>query len=146
MKFLILCPDWFPNISGFAISCYEFSQQLIKDGHEVKILVPSQKNLDKKGLDVIPIRQLFNIVGRNPILFGIFNAVREYEKDADVILLYSYMYEMNVRTAFYHWLGFVKKPLILLYRGSLEDYFVKLLTPLVRIGKIVYDCFFARFL
>jgi len=146
MKILILCPDWFPNLSGFAISCYEFSQRLIKNGHEVKILVPSQKDLDKKGLDVVPICQLFNLLGRNPILFGLLGALRKHSKDVDVILLYSYMYEMNFRTVFYRWLGLIKKPIILMYRGHLEDYFLPLLGPAIRLAKIVYDNTFAWFL
>ncbi|MCX6708416.1 MAG: glycosyltransferase family 4 protein [Candidatus Woesearchaeota archaeon] len=146
MKVLILCPDWFPNISGFAMSCYEFSQRLIKDGHQVKILVPSQKDLDKKGLDVVPVWQVFNLLGRNPVLFGLLGALRKHSQDADVILLYSYMYEMNFRAVFYRWLGLIKKPMILLYRGSLEDYFLPLLSPVTRFAKIIYDNTMGRFL
>ncbi|VVB81095.1 D-inositol-3-phosphate glycosyltransferase [uncultured archaeon] len=146
MKILILCPDWFPNISGFAISCYEFSQRLVKDGHQVRILVPSQKVLDRRGLDVVPVCQLFNLLGRNPVLFGLLGALRKYSQDADVVLLYSYMYEMNFRAVFYRWLGFIKKPIILLYRGHLEDYFLPLLGPAIRFAKIVYDNTFAWFL
>jgi glycosyltransferase involved in cell wall biosynthesis len=136
MKILIICPDWFPSISGFGTSAYEFAKRAEKN-HEVTILTPSQKNLDKKGLDVRPVPQLFNVLGRNPIVVGLLNKINR--ADYDVILLYSYMYEMNARVAMWHRLGLIKKPVILMYRGSLENYVLKHLSLPIKAGKIVID-------
>jgi glycosyltransferase involved in cell wall biosynthesis len=144
MKILIICPDWFPNISGFGISAYEFSQELLKDKHEVTIITSSQKNLDKKGLNVVSVKMLFNPLGRNPIVFGLYNKIKNV--DYDVILLYSYMYEMNVRVALYRKLGLIKKPVILMYRGSLENDVLPFLKTSTKIAKKTYDATLARML
>ncbi len=136
MKILIICPDWFPNISGFGTSCYEFSEKAKKE-HKITILTPSQKGLDKKELDVRPVHQLTNLLGRNPLVLGLLNEIKKTEYD--IILLYSYMFEMNSRVAMYRKLGIIKKPVILMYRGSLEDDVLLHLNTSTRIAKKTFD-------
>ena len=136
MKILIICPDWFPSISGFGTSCYEFAKKAETE-HEITILTPSQKNLDKKGLNVISVPKLFNLIGRNPFVLGLYRKIQK--SDYDVILLYSYMFEMNARVSLWRRLGFIKKPVVLMYRGSLEDDVLKHLSKTTRIAKKTYD-------
>jgi glycosyltransferase involved in cell wall biosynthesis len=139
MKILIICPDWFPNISGFGTSAYEFARNAGKK-HEVTILTPSQKNLDKKGLDVRPVPQMFNPAGRGPFVLGLMKRVKKI--DYDVVLLYSYMFEMNARVAVWRRMGLIRKPVILMYRGSLENYVLKHLSLPIKTAKIVFDSTF----
>lgn len=136
MKILIICPDWFPNISGFGTSCYEFAEKAKKE-HKITILTPSQKGLDKKELDVRPVYQVTSLLGRNPLVLGLLNEIKK--ADYDVILLYSYMFEMNSRVAMYRKLGIIKKPVILMYRGSLEDDVLLHLNTSTRIAKKTFD-------
>lgn len=146
MKFLIISPDWFPNITGFGLSAYEFAYRLEKDGHKVVIITPSNKNIDKKGMNVIQVKKLFNLFGRNPIVFGLRKKILQHAKDCDAILLYSYMYEMNARVSFFKSLRLLKKPIILMYRGSLENYVMPFLGIIDKIGKFGYDNTFGRYL
>ncbi|MFA6073324.1 MAG: glycosyltransferase family 4 protein [Candidatus Woesearchaeota archaeon] len=136
MKILIICPDWFPNISGFGISCYEFVKKAEKN-HEITILTPYQKNIDKKGLNVVTVPKIFNLMGRNPFVLGLLKKIKK--TDYDVILLYSYMFEMNSRVAIWRKLGIIKKPVILMYRGSLEDEVLNQLSSTMKIAKKTYD-------
>ncbi len=136
MKILIICPDWFPNISGFGTSCYEFAKNAEKE-HTVTILTPSQKKLDKRGLDVRPVTQIVNLANRNPVVLGLLREIRKV--DYDIIMIYSYMYEMNARVAIYKRLGLIKKPVVLMYRGSLEDEVLAQLSTPIRLAKITYD-------
>ncbi|MGV8169068.1 MAG: glycosyltransferase family 4 protein [Candidatus Nanoarchaeia archaeon] len=144
MKILIICPDWFPSISGFGTSAYEFASRLKKEGHQVKIITPHQKNLDKKSLDVTSVKVLVNPLKRNPLVFGLYNKIKK--SDCEVILLYSYMFEMNARVALYKKLGLIKKPIILMYRGSLEKDVLPLLNWKTRTAKKAYDSTLARLL
>lgn len=146
MKFVMVCPDWFPNISGFALSCYEFSQELIKMGHDVVIVVPNIKGLDPKGMRLVTVPMIGNVMGRNPVVVRLLSAIRRESKDADVVIMYSYMYEMNVRIAFFRKIGLLKKPLILMYRGSLEQDVTARLSFATKMAKKFYDVTFARFL
>jgi glycosyltransferase involved in cell wall biosynthesis len=136
MKILIICPDWFPNISGFGTSCYEFAKNAEKE-HKITIITPFQKGFDSKGLNVIPITQVANILGRNPLVLGLLNKIKKIEYD--IILLYSYMFEMNSRVAIYRKLGMITKPVVLMYRGSLEDDVLIHLGTTTRIAKQTYD-------
>lgn len=136
MKILIICPDWFPNISGFGTSCYEFASKAKKE-HKITILTPSQKGLEKKGLNVRAVPQVMSVLGRNPLVLGLLREIKR--ADYDVILLYSYMFEMNARVAMYRKLGIIKKPVILMYRGSLEDDVLMHLNLPTRIAKKTYD-------
>jgi len=146
MKFVMVCPDWFPNISGFALSCYEFSQELIKMGHEVVIVVPKIKGLDSKGMRLVKVPMIGNVMGRNPVVVRLLSALKKESSDADVIVMYSYMYEMNVRIAFFRKIGLIKKPLVLMYRGSLEQDVTARLSFMTKVAKKFYDATFARFL
>ncbi|MGV8163175.1 MAG: glycosyltransferase family 4 protein [Candidatus Nanoarchaeia archaeon] len=141
MKILLICPDWFPNISGFGISCYEFAK-LAEKNHEITIITPFQKQLDKKGLNVVTVPQIFNIAGRNPLVLGLLRKIRK--ENYDVILLYSYMFEMNARVAIWRRLGIIKTPTILMYRGSLEPDVLKHLSPCMRVAKKTYDSTYGK--
>ncbi|PIN75625.1 hypothetical protein COV18_02145 [Candidatus Woesearchaeota archaeon CG10_big_fil_rev_8_21_14_0_10_37_12] len=146
MKVLILCPDWFPNVSGFTISCYQFAKELAKRANEVTIVVPKTKELKKKNLSIIQVPVITRILGRTPFVWGLYNLIRNRLKDVDVILLYSYMFDMNVRVAFYKWIGLIKNPVVLMYRGSLEPEIKKSLSFPLRVAKTVYDNTLAWFL
>lgn len=141
MKILIICPDWFPNISGFGISCYEFAKLAEKE-HVVKIITPYHKNIDKKGLNVVTVPKIFNLMGRNPFVLGLFKKIKK--EDYDVILLYSYMFEMNARVASWRRLGLIKKPVILMYRGSLETEVLAQLSATMYLAKRIYDSTLGR--
>jgi glycosyltransferase involved in cell wall biosynthesis len=49
------------------------------------------------------------------------------------------MFEMNARVSLWRKLGFIKKPVVLMYRGSLEDDVLKHLSKTTRIAKKTYD-------
>lgn len=136
MKILIISPDWFPNISGFGTSCYEFAKNAEKD-HKITIITPFQKGFDSKGLNVVTVTQVANALGRNPIVLGLLNRIKRM--DYDLILLYSYMFEMNSRVAIYRKLGIIKKPVVLMYRGSLEDDVLMHLNKTTKWAKKTYD-------
>ncbi len=136
MKILIVCPDWFPNISGFGTSCYEFSKKAEKE-HKITIITPFQKGFDSRGLNVIPIPQIGKMLGRNPLVLGLLNTIKK--TDYDIIMLYSYMFEMNARVAIYRKLGIIKKPVVLMYRGSLEDDVLAHLNTTTKLAKRTYD-------
>ena len=146
MKILIVCPDWFPNISGFGTACYQFVKELQNQKHEVIILVPKIKDLDNKQLKIITVPKLFNLLGRNPFVVNYLPKLRKYSKEADIILLYSYMFEMNSRVIFFKKIGLLKKPIILMYRGSLEDDVLKNLSFVTKIAKILWDKTLGKFL
>lgn len=137
MKVTFVCPDWYPSISGLAITTFEFAKMLKDRGHTVKVITSDVKNLDNKGLNVIPCKNIINLIGRNPIVYGLYRLLKE--DDSDVIILCSYMFEMNSRVTLYKTMRLIKKPLVLWYLGSLESYTLPLLKPLTRFSKILWD-------
>jgi glycosyltransferase involved in cell wall biosynthesis len=137
MKILIICPDWFPFAYGLGEASYEFAKRAEKEGHEVVLLTASRKRLEPRDVNLKTVRTIVNPLGRNPIVLGLYKKIKE--EDYDVILLYSYMYEMNARVAIWRKLGLIKKPVILMYRGSLEDDVLRHLSLPVKIAKKVYD-------
>ncbi len=147
MRVLFICPDWFPNVSGFGLSCYHFARRLLREGHEVKIVVPKLKHLDKKGLDIIPMPYLFNILGRNPIAVCSYPwNLKKILDWTDVVCLYSYIFEMNSRVLIARKLGLYNKPTVLFYRGSLEKDSLKKVSLPTKVAKTAWDALFGRFL
>ena len=93
----MFCPDWFPFSAGLAQSCYELCKEFQKHGHKVKVVVAKDKNLDKKDLDVIELLYIARILGRNPLVFNLFEKVKKEIEWCDVVCLFSYMFEINSR-------------------------------------------------
>ena len=146
MKLLIVCPDWFPYSAGLAQSCYDFCQEAIKHGHEIRIITAKDKNLDPKGLDVHPLPFLFRLGGRSPIIFNLWKKIKHHIEWSDQVILYSYMFEMNSRIVLYRTLGLFDKPLIHMYRGSLEPEVLRYLSLSTKCMKWLWDETAARFL
>lgn len=144
MKIVMVCPDWFPFSAGLAQSCYETCDNLIQNGHQVRVIVAKDKNLDSHGLDVYPIRYLFRLLGKNPISVFLFHKIRDHIKWADIICIFSYIYEMNGRIAFFKKIHLFKKPLVHFYRGSLEPIPVKKISFLTKISKKLYDATYGK--
>ncbi|MBW2998645.1 glycosyltransferase family 4 protein [Candidatus Woesearchaeota archaeon] len=144
MKILMVCPDWFPNSAGLAQSCYDTCKQLINNGHEVKIIVAKDKQIDSKGLDVKEIPFLTRLGGRNPFTFKIFDKIKTDVEWCDVVCLFSYMYIMNSQIAKLRCKGLIKKPVVHFYRGSLESNFLKHVSLFTKLSKMAYDKFLAK--
>jgi len=147
VKLAVVSPAWFPvHTGGIAVSCYQFCRRLEEDGHDVTLLVPKQKEVDHKGLNVVEVPLLGNMLGRNPLVWGFLSRLKRAAKEADVIVLYSYMYEMNARVGLYKKLGLIKKPLVLMYRGGLESELGAKVSLALRAGKAVFDATYGRML
>ncbi|MBW3020952.1 glycosyltransferase family 4 protein [Candidatus Woesearchaeota archaeon] len=144
MKILMVCPDWFPNSAGLAQSCYDTCKQFIKHGHEVKVIVAKDKNVDHKDLNVKEIPYLTRFGGRNPFTFNIFDKIKEEVEWCDVVCLFSYMYIMNSQIAKLRCKGIINKPVIHFYRGSLESNFLKHVGLFTKLSKIMYDWLLAK--
>ncbi|NQU79395.1 glycosyltransferase family 4 protein [Candidatus Woesearchaeota archaeon] len=139
MKILMFCPDWFPFSAGLAQSCYNTCKQMEKAGHEVRVIVAEDTGLDKKDLDVVAVPYAIRLLGRNPIVWNLWEKVRKHVQWCDVVCLFSYMYEMNSRMVWLRKKGRFDKPIVHFYRGSLESDSLKHLSPLIRFAKMAYD-------
>lgn len=139
MKILMVCPDWFPFSAGLAQSCYETCKQMQKAGHEVRVLVAADPNINSKGLEVYPIKYLIRLLGMNPIVFNYYSKIKEHIKWCDIVCTFSYMFEMNSRVVLYRKLKMIKEPIVHFYRGSLDDNCLDMLSPKTRVAKQLYD-------
>lgn len=146
MKVVIVSPHWFPYAGGIAVSSSQFAEKLRDDGHDVTIVVPKQRKVDTKGFKVVTVPLLWNMLGRNPVVIGLYSRLKKVARDADVIVLYSYMYEMNARVALYRKLGLLKTPVVLMYRGGLEAELGKQVSWVLKAGKWLYDVTLGRLL
>lgn len=146
MNILMICPDWFPFSAGLAQSCYETCLELIKQGHQLKLIVAKDENIDDKGLDVYPVKYLFRLLGINPIVLGYYRKIKNLIEWSDLVSVFSYMYEMNSRIALYKRIGLLKKPLVHFYRGSLESDFLNRMPWTTRVAKHLYDKFLGSLL
>ncbi len=139
MKILMVCPDWFPFSAGLAQSCHALCTEFESHGHEVRVLVADDGNIEKKGLDVYPIPYAFRILGRSPVVWNIWKKVKSHVEWCDCVCLFSYMYVMNSQIVKCRTKGRFNKPIIHFYRGSLEDSVLSQVSFLVRMAKKVYD-------
>jgi len=146
MKILMVCPDWFPYSAGLAQSCYETCKELINHGHQVRVIVAKDDELDNKGLDVYPVKYLFRLLGINPIVINLYKKIKHHVIWCDIVSVFSYMYEMNSRIALLKKIKKIKKPLVHFYRGSLESNFLFKMPVTTRLAKNVYDSIFGRLL
>jgi glycosyltransferase involved in cell wall biosynthesis len=138
MNVLMICPDWFPFSAGLAQSCYELCERLQRR-HAVRILVAKDAELDAKGMDVHAIPYAVRLLGRNPIALGLWKHVRDHVAWADVVCLFSYVYEMNSRVVLHRVLGHFDKPLVHFYRGSLESEGLAGVSLTTRLAKAAWD-------
>lgn len=136
---MMVCPDWFPFSAGLAQSAYETCKQMEKAGHEVRIIVAADKNVDNKGMNVFPIKYASRLLGMNPIVFNYYQKIKEHTNWCDVICLFSYMFEMNSRIVVYKKMGLIKKPIVHFYRGSLESDYLDRMPLTTKIAKTIYD-------
>lgn len=143
MKILMVCPDWFPNSAGLAQSCYDTCKQLESHGHEIKVIVAKDKEIDSKDLDVKEISYLTRLGGRNPLAFNIYKKIKDEVEWCDVIGLFSYMYIINSKIAKLRCKGVINKPVIHFYRGSLESNFTKYVSLFTKLSKNAYDKVYA---
>jgi glycosyltransferase involved in cell wall biosynthesis len=144
MKLLVVCPDWFPFSAGLAQSCYEFCIEAQKAGHEVRIIAAKDKDLDNKGLDVRPVTYLFRVAGKSPFILNYWKKIGSHIAWSDKIILYSYMFEMNSRVVLFRRLGLFNKPIIHMYRGSLENDVLKNVSFPIKFMKWSWDATFGR--
>jgi len=139
MRILLVCPDWFPYSAGLSQSALELSQELIKDGNKVVVATSGRGKHDDKGLKLIEVPLLFVMLGRNPICRGVYRTLRKEIKKADCVILFSYMFELNFRISLLRFFKFFNKPLIHMYRGSLENYGLKGVGLTTKFGKWLWD-------
>jgi len=139
MNILMVCPDWFPFSAGLSQSCHALCKEFEAHGHNVRVLVADDGNVEKKGLNVHPIPYLFRILGRSPVLWNPWKKIKNHIKWCDTVCLFSYMYVMNSQIVKLRSKGKFDKPLIHFYRGSLEDGVLNQVSLPVRIAKWVYD-------
>lgn len=140
----MLCPDWFPQSAGLAQSCYELCKQLEKHGHEVRIVIAKEKKLDDKGMHIISIPYVTRLLGRNPLVFGLYQKVKKHLDWCDVVGVFSYMYLMNSQIVSIRKQKKFSKPIIHFYRGSLEQTMLPYISFSTRIAKKIYDATFAK--
>ena len=138
MNVLMICPDWFPFSAGLAQSCYELCDRL-QSRHNVRILVAKDPVVDTKGLDVHAIPYAMRLLDRNPIALSLWKHVRAHVAWADVVCLFSYVFEMNSRVVLHRMLGHFDKPLVHFYRGSLESEGLAGVSLTTRLAKAAWD-------
>lgn len=139
MRILQVSPCWYPSICGFVPQIYNISKNLIDAGHDVQILVPNTRKLDKKGLKFHTLPKIVDILGMNPIVYRLKSSLKKLQDDFDVILIHSYIYEMNSRVALYRKLGILKIPVVLYVRGGLDPAMNPYIGWKVRLFKEIYD-------
>ncbi len=140
----MVCPDWFPIRGGLSQTCYELCSELLNHGHELRVVVAGDESVESKGLDVFPVPHLGRVLGRNPITYRLWHHIRKHVDWCDVIVLFSYMFEMNSRVVRLRRKGKFGKPLILFYVGSLDEDVLAHLSLPTRLGKILYDRTFGK--
>ena len=140
----MVCPDWFPIRGGLSQTCYELCRELVNHGHELRVVVAGDETAERKGLEVFPVPHLGRLLGRNPIAYRLWHHTRRHVDWCDVIVLFSYMFEMNSRLVRLRQKGKFGKPVILFYVGSLDDDLLPHLSFPTRLGKIFYDRIFGR--
>ena len=139
MRILQITPCWHPTICGFVPQIYNISKNLIDTGHDVQVLVPNTRNLDEMGLKFHTLPKIVDIFGMNPIVYGLKTTFKKIENDFDVILIHSYIYEMNSRVALYRKLGILKIPVVLYFRGGLDPAMNQHIGWKVRLFKKIYN-------
>lgn len=144
MRILHVSPCWYPSICGVVPLIHNISKNLINEGHEVGILIPSTPNIEKNGLQFYTVTKVFDILGMNPIVYGLMSKLKELQKDYDVILAHSYIFEMNSRIALYRKLGIIDIPVILYFHGGLDPAMAPHVGSKVRLFKKIYDPIFGK--
>jgi glycosyltransferase involved in cell wall biosynthesis len=145
MKIIQVSPDWFPKVSGYALASLNFSNYLSENGHYNTILTCHQKDIDKKGLNIVTVPVLFNLLNMHPITYDIGSAIKNLQKSHDIIIIHSYMYEMNARIALLRKLGKIKIPVVLFFRGGLDPNMNPHVGLNVRLLKRIYDKIWGKF-
>ena len=145
MRVIQVSPDWFPKVSGYALASYNFSKYLMENGHESTILTCDQKELDTKGLNVVTVPVLFNLLDMHPFTYNLYPTLKNLQKTHDVIIIHSYMYEMNARIALLRKLRKVKIPMVLFFRGGLDPSMKPHVGQSVRLFKKIYDRIWGKF-
>ena len=108
-------------------------------------MTPYSKNADKKNLNIYTIHKIFSIFGMNPIVYGLRSTIEKLQLDYDIILIHSYIYEMNSRIALYRKLGIIKIPVVLYFHGGLDTRASSFLDQKIRLSKMLYDQTLGRF-
>ena len=134
----MVCPDW-SITGGVSQTCFELCSELRLHGHAVRVVAAGDQPVQERGFEVYPVPTLTRLLGRNPITYRLWHHIREHVDWCDVIVLFSYMFEMNSRVVRLRQKGKFHKPIIQFYVGSLEDHVLPHLSLPTRIGKIVYD-------
>ena len=145
MRILQVTPCWYPSICGFVPQIYNVSKNLIDAGHDVQVLVPNTRNLDEMGLKFHTLPKIVDILGMNPIVYGLKTTLKKIQNDFDVILIHSYIYEMNSRVALYRKLGILKIPVVLYFRGGLDPAMDQYIGWKIQLFKKIYNPTFGKF-
>lgn len=145
MRIIQVSPDWFPKVSGYALASYNFSKYLTENGHESMILTCYQKDLDTLGLNVVTVPVLFNLLDMHPFTYNLYPTLKNLQKTHDLIIIHSYMYEMNARIALLRKLGKIKIPVVLFFCGGLDPNMEPHVGCAVRLFKKVYDRIWGKF-
>jgi glycosyltransferase involved in cell wall biosynthesis len=144
MRILHVSPDWFPKVAGCAVASYNIAKHLTERGHGNTILTCERGDLDKKGMNVSTVPTILNIGGMQPIAYGLAPAIMRLQKSHDVIVIHSYMYEMNARIALMRKMGLIGKPVVLYFHGGLDPGMEPYLGLPLKIAKRVYDQVWGR--
>lgn len=145
MRIIQVSPDWFPKVSGYALASRNFSKYLTENGHESTILTCDQKDLDAKDLNVVTVPVLFNLLGMHPFTYNLYPTLKNLQKTHDLIIIHSYMYEMNARIALLRKIGKIKIPVVLFFRGGLDPNMKPYVGRSVRLFKKIYDRIWGKF-
>ena len=145
MRIIQVSPDWFPKVSGYALASRNFSKYLTENGHESTILTCDQKDLDTKGLNVVTVPVLFNLLGMHPFTYNLYPTLKNLQKTHDLIIIHSYMYEMNARIALLRKIGKIEIPVVLFFRGGLDPNMKPHVGRGVRLFKKIYDRIWGKF-
>jgi glycosyltransferase involved in cell wall biosynthesis len=146
MKILHVSACWRPSICGFAPLIENTSKYLKSKGHKILLLTTVQQSIQSEDFDIYTVPIFFNFFRMNPIVFRLKSKLKALENDYDIILLHSYIYEMNFRILLFRKLNIVKKPVILYFHGGLDTRMNPYIHWTIRFGKTIYDATLGKFI
>jgi glycosyltransferase involved in cell wall biosynthesis len=144
MRVIQVSPRWFPDGGGVALSCLKLSEYFNELGYANVIIVPQKENITNIMSNVIQVPVLFDILDLNPITVNLLGLIDELQENFDVIILHSYIFEMNARIALMRKAGKIKIPVVLYFHGGLDISMYKYLDLHYKIFKWIYDNSFGR--
>jgi glycosyltransferase involved in cell wall biosynthesis len=145
MRIIQVSPDWYPRVSGYALASRNFSKYLAENGHDSTILTCYQNDLDTQGLNVVTVPVLFNLLNMQPLTYKLSPTIKNLQETHDLIIIHSYMYEMNARIALLRKLGKINIPVVLFFRGGLDPNMKPHVGRSVRLFKSIYDRIWGKF-